>query len=106
MQLSSDSKFQLMKISLQAAVPLYIMEIKERGGPSTEDIKRAQQVGDDLAGPGGEDILFPSKKAGRTAEMFNGLAHAIAVLSFVPGGIEIFGTHFEATPPLRKIARG
>jgi hypothetical protein len=43
--------------------------------------------------------LFKSKIKGETAKQFNKTALAIAVLSFQPGGIEIFGLHFEESLP-------
>jgi hypothetical protein len=44
----------------------------------------------------GDIILYKSSKKGETARAFNDLAKAIALLSFSPLGIDIFGLHFEA----------
>jgi hypothetical protein len=38
------------------------------------------------------------KEGPRTAELFNDVARAIAVCSFFPGGIELFGTRYETGP--------
>ena len=43
----------------------------------------------------GDEILYKSKDKGKTAKLFNELAQAIALLSFSPLGIDIFGLHFE-----------
>jgi len=44
-----------------------------------------------------EDVLLLSRKKGDTARAFNALAKMIAALSFVPGGVTVFNTHYEAT---------
>jgi hypothetical protein len=44
----------------------------------------------------GDEILYKSKDAGKTAKLFNNLAQAIALMSFSPLGIDIFGLHFES----------
>jgi len=43
----------------------------------------------------GDDILFRSKRKGATASAFNALAEGIAILSFAPGGVKVFGGHWE-----------
>ena len=86
----------LLPIMMQAAVPLHIMRLKERGGPTEEDMKKAQETSDKL-GEHGDILLCGGGKKGECADLFNGTAHAVAVLAFVPGGINIFGAHFEAT---------
>ena len=80
---------------MATAVPLHIMQLQDKGGPSDEDMKKAQDVSDKL-GERGDVLLCGGGKKGECADLFNGTAHAIAVLAFVPGGIEIFGQHFEA----------
>ena len=45
-------------------------------------------------GEKGDIILYRGNKKGETAEAFNTLSCAIALLSFQPGGIKIFGHHF------------
>lgn len=44
-------------------------------------------------------VLYRSKKPGETAKAFNTLAEGLAVLSFLKGGVRVFGLHFEATHP-------
>ena len=84
----------LLKSMLGIAVPLRILQLQERGGPTTTDFQRAAEW-TAVRSSRGDNLLFRSKKPGETATLFNGLAHAIAVLSFAPGGVEIFGFHFE-----------
>jgi len=84
--------------AMAAAVPLHIMQLKEKGGPNADDMAEAQKTSG-MLGERGDVLLFgPGKKGkkGECADLFNRTARAIAVLSFCPGGITIFGYHFEA----------
>jgi len=49
----------------------------------------------DVIASQGDIILYKSEKKGETAKAFNELAKAIAVLSFSPLGIDIFGLKFK-----------
>lgn len=87
---------EALHVSLLTAVPLYILEIKEKGGPDEADYKAAREASNAL-GERGDVLLFGgSKHKGEIAELFNSLAHAIAVLAFCPGGVTIFREHWEA----------
>jgi len=88
-------KNDLLPTMLQMAVPLYIMRLKEKGGPDKDDMKKAQEWSDVL-GERGDILLCGGGKKGECADMFNGTAHAVAVLSFCPGGVETFGQHWES----------
>ena len=98
----------LLPQMLGMAVPLHILQIKKRGGPTEEDRKRASET-QELLGEHGDCLFFPPKKkkdAGTTADMFNRTAHVIAVLSFSPSGVTLFGSHFDAKdwPPQQTVA--
>ncbi|HLZ55446.1 MAG TPA: hypothetical protein VKR06_00750 [Ktedonosporobacter sp.] len=80
---------------LSAAVPLLIIAIIDRGGITFEDIKRIKSSVEDLMGPKGADLFFKSEQSGETAKRFNQLADVIAVLSFFPGGVTLFGQHYD-----------
>ena len=80
---------------MQMAVFFRVEELKQRGGPTDEDMRKAQETSD-ILGERGDILLFGGGKKGECAEIFNRTAHAIAVLAFVPGGVEVFGTRFEA----------
>jgi hypothetical protein len=71
------------------------MNLKERGGPSQEDWAKAREFSSVL-GERGDVLLFGGGKKGESADLFNRTAAAIAVLSFCPGGVSLFGSHFEA----------
>jgi hypothetical protein len=86
--------FDLLTISLSAAVPLRILEIVQAGGPTESDLARARSSTADLTA-NGADLFFRSRVKGASAERFNQVAEAIAVLSFQPGGVSAFGMHFD-----------
>lgn len=77
------------------SVPLRIGELQAQGGPSDLDIELAHNYANVLAAHG-DVLLYGGEKSGEAARLANGLAHAVAVLAFHPGGIQIFGQHFEA----------
>lgn len=81
---------------LTATVPIRIMELKRRGGPTEEDFQRAREFSQVL-GESGDALLFPVP--GKTAALANRLAETVAVLAFVPGGITLFDQHYEAKVP-------
>lgn len=102
----SDSHTQaLLRTSLSAAVPLWVLDFYEQGGPTAADIEAVRVYGRDALAPHGDRLLFRSRKEGETAALFNGLAKALAVLAFLPGGVPpLFGASqgFDA----RKILAG
>lgn len=80
---------------LEVAVRLRMHSFANAGGPSEDDFKRAQAFGQVLAEKG--DRLLHRVEA-ETAEVFNGLADALAVMSFVPGGVKFGALHFIGKP--------
>lgn len=86
---------QLLAIGLSAAIPLRIAELKAKGGPDDDDYERARQYSRTLA-ERGDVLMFRGGKPGEAAELFNRLAEAVAVMAFAPGGITLFGDHWEA----------
>lgn len=78
---------------LALVVPFKIIELKRRGGPSDEELGQAREFADTL-GEKGDIILYRSERKGETAQLFNQLARTIAVGSFLPGGICIFGDRY------------
>jgi hypothetical protein len=90
----------LLAISIQASVPLHIMEMQAKGGPSEQDLRDARVFSGTL-GEKGDVLLFGGKK-GEAAGLFNQLARSVAVLSFCPGGVILFGQHFTGRVKPRK----
>ena len=53
----------------------------------------------DLLGSQGDVLLFGGGKKGEAADMFNKMAEGIALMSFLPGGVRVFGVHWDTTHP-------
>lgn len=88
--------FNVLSISLSASVPLRTLEIIRAGGPTEEDYERIRSYTDDLT-TNGADLFFRSPRKDASAERFNQVTDAIAVLSFQPGGVNAFGMHFDGS---------
>lgn len=91
----ADQAQEFVKLFLDTSVPIRVLALQEQGGPIQEDFKRIQGH-DQLLGERGNFLWMKSKKKGETAKVANAVADAIAVLSFVPGGITLFGQHWES----------
>jgi hypothetical protein len=87
----------LLPATLALAVPLYIQELKAL--PPDQFWQQWQEWGDRARDDGAfsEAVLYRVK--GESARAFNALARLIAAMAFVPGGVRVFGMHFDATPP-------
>ena len=82
---------------LMLAVPFQIMRIKSGEVP----LKFSDPFGfGKLLSEKGDVLLYGGEGAGNVAAM---LVEAIATAAFVPGGITIFGLHFEETIPHEEI---
>ncbi len=75
---------------------MIIAQFANQGGPSPRDWAEVGKFGHVL-GERGDRLLFLSKKQGETAKLFNRTARMIALLSYVPGGVETFGMRFDAS---------
>ena len=98
----NDHEPHHLAIALSAAVPLWVMELSRR--PLSELLAEAPALARVL-GEKGDVIQFGRKKVGATAAAFNALAKGIAILSFMPGGVTMFGEHFENQHPDSKCGR-
>ena len=94
--MEETSASSLLGISLSCAVPLWIERLKTRPWAELEE-RRTKCL--EIIAHHGDNILFRSKKSGDTAEAFNALAEALAILSFVPGGVKAFGLEFKSVHP-------
>ena len=105
-QLSQDGpsldSAHLLPLALSAAVPLRVCMIYQRNGPTRADWGKLQRIGR-LLTEQGHALLFRSSQIGETADVFNNLAEALAILSFFPAGISFGEQHFEALQILTAI---
>jgi hypothetical protein len=65
------------------ALALNTEELRRRGGPDDMDLDQARAFSTDLTER--VDVLMFGGKKGEAADLFNSLAHALAVLAFAPG---------------------
>jgi len=84
----------LLLLGLSAAVPLWIEQFRDL---SPEERKKIAQEASALLQEKSEFILYLGKP-GDSAAAFNALARAIAALAFHPGGVKVFGQHWQANP--------
>ena len=87
------STLALLQASLDTAVPLWVLRHKHR---SFEELQLIARQASQVIAEHGDDILFRSARPGGSAYAFNALAEAIAILSFMPGGVTVFGRHWES----------
>lgn len=74
--------------ALGMAVPLWQLELKSV--PFNELLKECPEISQMLAEKG-DILLYGSKTKGETAQIFNRVARGLAILSFLPGGVKLFG---------------
>lgn len=87
-----NSRESLLRISLQAAVPLWILRLREQ--PIEDVVARAHELADVIASKG-DVIQFKSRVKGETSHAFNALAEGLACCAFAPGGVTFLGDHWE-----------
>lgn len=78
-------------IALEAAVPLHIIELRDRTPEQRAAIaRRAASV----VASKGDVLQFGSKRRGAVAEVFNSLACGLACLAFQVGGVTFADQHW------------
>ena len=77
---------------LQVAVPLWVDKFWNQ--PFEELVAQGQKNVAWLS-ENGDSLMLPGRREGDTAKSFNAVAENLAILSFCPGGVDVFGLHFE-----------
>lgn len=85
-----------MAVALSASIPLWVEELKQT--PLKDLIAEGPALAQIIAEKG-DVAQFKSKKKGETANAFNAIARALAILSFMPGGVTFLGEHYENKHP-------
>ena len=80
----------MLATCLDAAVPLWIEQFRKL--PEEEWQRMLDEINKDFSAKM-EYVIH--RKEGETAQAFNDLARAIALLSFCPGGVTCFDRHWE-----------
>lgn len=81
---------------LDATVPLQILALSEAGGPQRADFQQCASL---------IDCLHDAVPSMMTNEQRAAMSRGIAVLSFAPGGVELFGRQWYAEERWRKYQR-
>jgi hypothetical protein len=81
----------LLQTFLEVTVPLAIADLARQGGPQRWHYEQARAFGATL-GEQGDQILF---RGPETGALVGRLAQALAVLSFVPGGVHFLDRHWQ-----------
>jgi hypothetical protein len=98
--MSTDSPLAIVAIALYTAVPIWILELNQRSyEDNLKELFESASETAQLIGEKGDQLLFKGDKPGDTAKLFNKTARAIALMSFLPGGVTLFGRHWETTNP-------
>lgn len=85
-----SNTLEVLRLSLSVAVPLRIAEVRE--WTVDRRLETARGCADVIAAHG-DDLMFGGKHC---ADAFNKLALGIACAAFAPGGMTLFGDHYEA----------
>jgi hypothetical protein len=80
------SAYQSIQDHLDTAVPLKIIALWQNGGPQDSDFRSCAKLAD----------MIQDMPVIVTGQERNAMARGIAILSFIPGGVEIFGRHWKA----------
>ena len=88
-----DPRSDLLSVSLELAVPLWIERV--RWWSDAEQARRARICSVEV-GSHGDGILF---RTTHTKTAFNALAEGLAIAAFAPGGVTFKGQHWEVPPP-------
>lgn len=84
--------------ALEAAVPLRIAEIRRLGHDVwVQTVEQRRVVWAEAIASRADVLMFGGGKKGEVATLFGQAVDAIAHLAFAPGGVKLFGCHFEAT---------
>jgi hypothetical protein len=82
------------RVCLEVAVPMWLEKWRSEG-LTLEQVREVGLAGGDLIAERSDLIMRKAKGAG---DVFNAIAKALAALSFHPGGVTLFGAHFETRP--------
>jgi len=85
----------LLTAALEAVIPAWVGRVAAL--TPAQRAARAATLADYLAAHG-DDILYQGRGTGDTARAFNSLAEAVAIGACQPGGITIFGRHWQSSP--------
>lgn len=77
---------------LQLAVPMHVWQLQKL---TPEEVASVAKDAAPLIAFKGDILLYGGGRKGEAAEVFNATARGIAALSLLPGGVTLFGIHWE-----------
>lgn len=80
--------------SLVFLVEIAVIALERQGGPTPELEAWAREVGVRLA-HGGDEVQFRDGKGASAAPRLGDIAKALAIGAWAPGGLDLYGHHFE-----------
>lgn len=95
------ASYQLCCRLLTTAVPLWVRKIDEQGG-LTRRLLIDAYIDLEVVGNTLDRLLHGAARPGEAASTFNKIARALAVLSYMPGGVESFEAHYSAEAILAR----
>jgi hypothetical protein len=95
------ASYQLCCRLLTTAVPLWIWKIDVQGG-LTRQLLIDAYIDLEIVGNTLDRLLHGAAHPGEAASTFNKIARALAVLSYMPGGVESFEAHYSAEAILAR----
>jgi hypothetical protein len=93
--------YQLCCRLLTTAVPLWVRKIDEQGG-ITRQLLIDAYIDLEVVGNTLDRLLHGAARPGEAASTFNKIARTLAVLSYMPGGVESFEAHYSAETILAR----
>lgn len=84
---SYTPSYEYIQQYLDAVVPLKIIALQDEGGPTKDHFRQCATL---------IDCLHDAVPSTITDKQIIAISQGIAILSFVTGGIEIFGRHWNA----------
>lgn len=89
----------ILPVMLDGLVPLWVEKLKKV--PLDDLVKRGRDLADVIASKSDHLVGDIRHTKEQRSSMLNTWAEAIAIGAFMPGGVRIFGAHYEATHPDR-----
>jgi len=92
-------RVRITKTFLESMVHLFVDDLRNRGGPNAQEWYDALARSTKLEAMAEKAVSLETFKRGEWPEVATELAFIVAVLSFRPGGVSLFGQHWQTRPP-------
>lgn len=95
----TEHKLQMFGLWLEAAVPVWILQMRAEQWTRAERLERARVAGKLITERADLLIRSPEKPVHheQRADLLNRLAEGVACMAFCPGGVTLFGKTFDVS---------